>query len=91
MLVVPQEPDLLERIAVVLGLPAHRLAPARRREVEFIPGQRMGPVVRVGPLRGAGVAVDGDADQVAGHGLGAGVPQASAHGQSVAAAVVLKT
>ena len=73
--VLETQPGFLERIPVGLDLPGHRLPVAQRREPELIPGQRPGPVQGVGPLRLAGVAVDADPHQVAGHWLGAAVAE----------------
>ncbi|MGW1894175.1 hypothetical protein ACWCP6_28600 [Streptomyces sp. NPDC002004] len=49
-------------------------------------GQRVDTAMRVGLLGVAGVAVYGDADQVAGHRFLAGLPQPPPHGQPVRAA-----
>jgi hypothetical protein len=59
-------------------------------EVEFFPGQWVRTVVVVGTLGFARVPVDADADQVAGDRIGARVAQETAHGQPVAAAVVVE-
>jgi len=90
LFVLEQQPDFLESVAVVLGLPAHRLAAAGRSESKLIPGQRVFAVVGVGPFRLARVAVDADADQVAGDRFAAGVPQQTAHRQPVETAVVVQ-
>lgn len=75
MLVVEEQPDFLEGVAIVLRLPSHLLTSTGRSEIEFLPGQGVRSVVSVGALGVTGVAVDGDTDQVAGHRLGAGVAQ----------------
>ncbi len=75
--VLEEQPDLLERVPVVLGAPQHRLPGRRvaavRLEVELGERQRTVAVVPVGARRVVGEPVDRDAHEVSGDRLRAGV------------------
>src|SRR5690606_12311496 len=76
--------------AVLFGAPAHGLSVAGRGQREFVPGERPGPVQRVGPVGSAGVAVDADANQVAGDRFSAAVEQTAPLHRPVYRPVVLQ-
>ncbi len=90
VVVLEQQPQLFEGVPVVLDFPAHPLVTVPCLEVQLLPGQRVRAVELVGSLRIAGVAVDGDADQVAGDGGLAGVVELAALGWSIDVAVVVQ-
>jgi hypothetical protein len=54
VLVSKQQPDLFERIAVVLGFPAQLLVPAPRTQPDLLPGQRPLAVQLVAERRASG-------------------------------------
>jgi hypothetical protein len=91
LLAIEEQPNLLERIPVMVSGPVHRVAAALAMpgvQGDLIPGQRVLAVEPVGALRVAGIAIDRDPDQVASDGLGAAVDQPAPLSEPVDAVVV---
>lgn len=86
LVVLQQQPSLLERVAVELGFCCHRFVTAPRLEVELLEGQWVLPVVLLGALWLAGVAVHRHLHEVPRDGGVGGVVEAAAHLEVIAAA-----